>query len=72
MATGNHGAQFEVTEVQASESESEHSELTDDPPPPLKVLMPAMTLLLVTVSPCYFLQDYIECLLMLQYNICTF
>ena len=60
----------EVTEVEASESESEHSEVTDDPP--LKVLMPAMTLLLVTVSPCYFLQDYIECLLMLQYNICTF
>ena len=34
MATGNHGAQFEVTEVQASESESERSELTDAPPPP--------------------------------------
>ena len=63
-------AETEVTEVEASESESEPSELTDDPA--LKVLMPAMTLLLVTVSPCYFLQDYIECLLMLQYNICTF
>ena len=34
-------AETEVTEVEASESESEPSELTDDPT--LKVLMPAMT-----------------------------
>ena len=44
-----------VSEVEGSESESERSELTDDPP--LQVLIPAMTLLvpLVTVSPCYLL-----------------
>ena len=56
-------AETEVTEAEASESESD-----DDP---LKVLIPAMTLLLVTVSPCYFLQDYMSAF-MLQYNICTF
>ena len=47
-------AETEVTEAKSSESESD-----DDP---LKVLIPAMTLLLVTVSPCYFLKEYIECI----------
>ena len=49
-------AETEVSEIEGSESESELSELTDDPPPTSSnTSNDSITILLVTVSPRYLL-----------------
>ena len=48
-------AETEVSEIEGSESESELSELTDDPPTSSNTSNDSISILLVTVSPRYLL-----------------